>query len=238
MYIQVTTRCNMHCLHCGFACTETGEDMSLDVFTKAAELAGDIGEHISIGGGEPTTHPQFWAMIGIALGSTDELVWLAINGKETNTALKLARMARKGTISVRLSLDKWHEPIDQSVVDAFKEGKRDPSYGYQHEFDQRDITIDPYAVIPVGRAADLVEEDKDVGISNNCICSEIFITPNGDIFECGCLLNKIGTVWDGYEMPDIYTDIDFEIDEQCTKIRLHEEESMQRVESLVEPVLA
>jgi len=68
MYLQITTRCNMHCDHCGFACTNQGEDMSLSTFEQALDIAAD-DSNIDIGGGEPTIHPHFWKMLGLSLAT-------------------------------------------------------------------------------------------------------------------------------------------------------------------------
>ena len=34
-YLQITTRCNMRCQHCGFGCTHRGQDMTREVFKAA-----------------------------------------------------------------------------------------------------------------------------------------------------------------------------------------------------------
>ena len=78
MYIQITTRCNMECEHCCMSATAKGEDMSIGTFKNALEY----DEYITIGGGEPTLHPKFWEMMGLALGF-GEYVWLATNGSIT-----------------------------------------------------------------------------------------------------------------------------------------------------------
>ena len=49
MYIQITTRCNMTCEHCCYACTNEGIDMSLVTFKAALELSE--ASYVSIGGG-------------------------------------------------------------------------------------------------------------------------------------------------------------------------------------------
>ena len=93
MYIQITTRCNMTCEHCGMDCGVEGDDMEVKTFKNAV----DHDECATIGGGEPTIHPKFWEFIGLALGRA-EYVWLATNGKETDTALALAGLAKRGVI--------------------------------------------------------------------------------------------------------------------------------------------
>ena len=166
MYIQITTRCNMKCRHCCYACTEKGEDMSLAVFKKALEYDN---EAISIGGGEPTIHPQFWEFIGLALGYS-EYVWLATNGKETDTALALARMAKRGVLACELSQDKYHSKIDKKVVAAFtKENKRGEYISNYQDSDLRgirDITSLGREPIKAGRCKDG---------SQGCVCEDLLV---------------------------------------------------------------
>ena len=89
--------------------------MSIRTFKQCLDL-GD--EMLAIGGGEPTVHPKFWELLGLALGYCEN-VWLATNGKKTDTALRLARLAARGVLGVDLSLDDWHESIDNAVVKAY-----------------------------------------------------------------------------------------------------------------------
>lgn len=172
IYLQITTRCNMKCAHCGMACTKKGQDMSLETFRNALkEFGGDL---MSIGGGEPTIHPQFWQMLGECIADSGETVWMATNGKETKTALALAKLAQKGVLIVELSQDPYHEKIDQTVVEAFQ---RDSNSYSRNENDCRGIRNTSGALIKAGRCK--------TG-SNSCICNGIMIKPNGDVKACGC----------------------------------------------------
>ena len=152
-------------------------------------MAEDFGSTLDIGGGEPTIHPNFWDFLGIALSYNVENVWLATNGKKTATAIRLADLAKKGAISCRLSLDKYHDPIDQKVIDAFK---RDP--GNRYENDNRASTrqdiYDGWGLINSGRAKKLDMNKRDC-----CSCDTLFIVPSGKIFACGCQKTQFGTVF-------------------------------------------
>jgi hypothetical protein len=107
-----------------------------------------------------------------------EYVWLATNGKKADDAIKLANLANGSEVfSVTLSQDRWHEPISQRVVQTFK----------AKNLEIRSVT-EPIAE---GRA-------KEWGTEGDCICSETFITPSGDIKWCGCSDSPIvGNVFDG-----------------------------------------
>jgi len=116
----------MMCEHCGFACNSEGEDISIETFCKALEF----DEIVTIGGGEPTIHPQFWQILGESLAHS-EYLWLATNGKKTKIALTLAKLAKRGVLACALSLDNYHDPIEPEVITAFtKEKKRDGVGGY------------------------------------------------------------------------------------------------------------
>ena len=176
--------------------------MDRQTFLAACKLAAEYGENISIGGGEPTVHPLFWDFIGLAIAYTDEgPPWLATNGKLTETALILARLARKGVLSVELSQDEFHEEIEWDVVEAFQKPKRGEYMArYNDDFRGiRDITQggrkEP---IPVGRAAELYDAEQ-----TECCCDDLFVAPNGDLYTCGCQSIKIGTVFE----PEITDEI-------------------------------
>ena len=205
MYIQITTKCNMSCRHCAYSCGPRGRDMTREIFIKSLAVCENYGEIVAIGGGEPTIHPQFWEFIGLSLGAdTEGPPWMATNGKITKTALVLARMARKGIIAVDLSLDPWHDKIDERVITAFTKGKKDHYLSGSNSEDYRgirDITKSRDGVpVAQGRGR---KNQYALGSIPGCVCEDIFINPLGDIFACGCQTRKFGTV-DKPEIPDNY----------------------------------
>ena len=175
MYIRLTNRCNMSCIHCYMRAQKLskpvpGSDMTTKTYKNAIRIARDRGEFIALGGGEPTIHPRFWEMLGIALGADDtEGVWLATNGKKTKTALALAGIAKGSErFSVALSRDPYHDEIDSRVVETFKR------YGLELRDTSRHLSR-------VGRAA-----DNDIGNDGLCVCGGLVVLPNGDIKPCDC----------------------------------------------------
>ena len=184
MYIQITDHCNMKCAHCAFSCgPKKKRFMTLDTFRGAIEFIGD--DSIAIGGGEPTLHPQFWAFIGYALGSCED-VWLATNGSQTEITVKLANMARRGIIGCDLSIDFYHDQIDDRARKAFSNLRS--SYN-----DMRAIRDVSYKVKKRGRAV-----RTSTWAEEGCACEGIMVDPDGDIFTCGCRKLKIGNVHTGY----------------------------------------
>jgi len=203
MYIQLTTRCNMTCAHCCFSATREGEDMSRETFLAALEYAGTHGEMITLGGGEPTVHPQFFDFLGLALahnalhGASPLLV--VTNGKRKDAALKLAAMAKQGMLYVELSQDDYHDPIAKEVVVAFTP-TRNRSYGYSEErsTDYRGIRDTSDRLIAVGRA--VVE---NLGGEDGCCCEDLLVAPDGTFYSCGCKHTAMGTL-DNPQIPDDY----------------------------------
>lgn len=188
MYIQITTHCNMTCAHCCFSCEPgKGEHMSWDVFKKAVAMACELGEYITIGGGEPTMHPEFWRFLWHAIteASFAKLGWrdgggvyIVTNGSITKTALRLAALARDGMVGARLSLDEHHDGIDAEVEDAFN------AHGSYRRLDGdlRYVSLgNPDRIIKAGRAV-----ETGVGVVDECICDDLFVAPSGELYVCGC----------------------------------------------------
>ena len=192
MYIQITTRCNMSCEHCCFACTAKGEDMSQKVYEQALTLCDG---YIIIGGGEPTLHPLFNNFLMQAMGEGS--VWLATNGSITKTALLLAKLAKQGVIGCALSQDQYHDYINPEVIIAF-----DKSIGYHNQEDLREFRS-VTTIHSGGRAT-----ENEIWEKEDCGCAGGIIKPNGDIYMCACNdAPKIGTVWD-YDYDNKYSEYD------------------------------
>lgn len=195
MYIQITERCNMKCDHCCYSCTSKGRTMDEWTYSHALNLVSNFGSVLSIGGGEPTTHRKFWQYLDQALENDYiEHVWLATNGKKTSAAWKLLEYMDLWSVDrfcVELSQDAYHEPIDSRIVEAYKKRKNgyttySPNF-YPHIRNNTKI-------INVGRAKKngIGQIDPD----ESCPCDNLFIDPDGNIFNCGCKQTQFGTVFD------------------------------------------
>jgi MoaA/NifB/PqqE/SkfB family radical SAM enzyme len=152
----------------------------MKVVRKALNVASSFDGFLEIGGGEPTLHPHFWAIIGESLGHNFENIWMATNGSKTKTAIKLANMAKKGIFSVRLSQDEYHDSIDKRVIEAFTKDKMNSTNSGDFRAIGKVLNI-----IKSGRA-------EENGIyspveSDDCICEGWFIDPYGNFKQCGCL---------------------------------------------------
>jgi hypothetical protein len=196
MYLQITTRCNMSCAHCCFSATQHGEDMSKDVLRAALKLAESRDEYLTIGGGEPTVHPEFWEYLGLVLAysNPDAPVLVVTNGKRKDHALRLAGLARRGVLACELSQDDFHDPVHAEVVAAFT-----PRTRSNYEDRGRDMRgmRSVHRILPVGRAL-----EENVATENDgCACEDLLVAPDGTLYACGCKTIKLGTVWRP-ELPD------------------------------------
>lgn len=178
MYAQITTRCNMACAHCCFGCGRRGVDMGLETFGAVLKCCEGI---LTLGGGEPTVHPQFWTMLRLALGEGLH-VSVITNGKRSRDALKMVRAAQAHPLrlSVLLSRDRFHGAISEGVVAAFT---------------------------GLGRAAikNCAEPIKagrwGTGNADGCPCDDLFVKPDGSVMGCGCAdAVRLGDVW-GFKKP-------------------------------------
>ena len=222
-YMQITTKCNMLCAHCCYSCNKNGKHMdwytAVDAITFIRDNLGN--ESISIGGGEPTLHPRFFDILRICLNDFD-YVWLATNGSQTKKMWRLQKILdgedypedidpdneeayeralekydsiyQKDKLSVALSQDYFHSPIDDRIVDYWtrRAGKHGASRGYEI----RNVTNSHKGLIKAGRAAKTGNwQDED-----GCVCADVMIKPNGDIKLCGCSdAPLIGNVRTGIE---------------------------------------
>lgn len=177
MFVQITTRCNMRCAHCIFACGPTGEDMRSATFRAAIRHP----EEVTIGGGEPTVHPHFWLFFFEAL-EAGRRVRVVTNGKRTADALRLARLARldeerngryqrglsdRRKVIARLSQDEYHDPVDPSVVSAFAQVQK--------------------GVLSIGQEELRNGGRCDFAVNEGCPCPTVHVFPNGVGTQCGCL---------------------------------------------------
>lgn len=213
MYLQITTKCNHHCQHCAFSCTMRGKHMTWNTFIDAVSFIRNCNnEIITIGGGEPTLHPRFFDILKICLEDF-EYVWMATNGSQTKTMFRLANIIKgedypdcdcedvdycdceggiyqENKLTVALSQDYFHDDINPGIVSMWNK------YANQHRrsnFEIRDVTKNYEGVRAQGRA-----KKNNVGWSEDCICSDFIIKPDGKVKLCGCEKSPIiGNVWDG-----------------------------------------
>ncbi|GIU68987.1 MAG: hypothetical protein KatS3mg002_0223 [Candidatus Woesearchaeota archaeon] len=197
MYLQITDHCNMVCPHCAFSCSpENNQFMTREIFHDAIRFISEYSSTISIGGGEPTTHPDFEYILFHSLANFD--VWMSTNGKIKEKAFVLSQLAKKGIITVSLSIDDYHEPIDKEVIQWFTKKRGRLSSINSQDNDYRHIQ-NVTRIIKAGRAI----KNNLWDVDDDCPCDVIFIEPNGKIKICGCENSLyIGHVSTGLIIPE------------------------------------
>jgi 7,8-dihydro-6-hydroxymethylpterin dimethyltransferase len=111
MLIEITQRCNLSCPTCyAGSSPERDEFLSLAAFTELLDglLAQGKGnaDLMQLSGGEPTIHPEFFAILNYALGIGIRQVYVNTNGirlADPRFAEQVA--ARGGRVSVYLQFD-------------------------------------------------------------------------------------------------------------------------------------
>lgn len=180
----------MTCNHCCFACTSRGHDMTREDFFSAIQLAKEHDQMVTIGGGEPTLHANFFEFLTHAmvelLDVTENVgvpaVGIITNGSNTQMALRIAKMAKAGLIGGTVSKDQYHDPIDPKVYDAFNTklnqwGER----ANRENDDHRSINYGSGYIQPAGRAKSWGHHPL-----RTCVCDSVFITPKGKVWPCAC----------------------------------------------------
>lgn len=200
MYIKITSRCDMTCAHCCMSATRKGEDMSWETFKTVIEHAEY--NYVVLGGGEPLLHPEFEKFLLYALAKTDG-VFIITNGSQTDRAIAIAHLAKRGVIGAALSLDPWHDPIDPEVEHAFTRDKQEKStiFGRSGDPDQREIRdVSRGRIMRVGRAARGSFQDDWTTYEDCACCGDPVVDPNGNVRQCGCPDSPVvGNVFDGFQ---------------------------------------
>lgn len=239
MYIQITTACNMTCDHCCFSATAKGERMDHNTFFHALQLAARYGEFVTIGGGEPTTHKDFFVFLDKAIEFRQERygiegLHVVTNGKTKSKALKLLDYVERGEpVDVELSQDQFHDSIDPYVVQRFRQhDNRRYSRMYSGSDGEGTAGIRSVTQIqPVGRAVDTGVWTGNQYRADKCCCETPLVDPKGQVWSCGCKTHKLGWVWEddvleGYDSefahvggrdPDEATSEDQECEVQATQ---------------------
>jgi hypothetical protein len=157
--------------------------MSREVFEAGIKLAEDRGAGAFLGGGEPTDHPLFNEFLIRVLSSDVEIEssGCITNGSNEKEALLLAKLAP--IFYTALSLTQYHDTslVTERVLNAYKSCEK--RLGVQSPF-------------KIGRGKNIF------GSQPGCVCYDLHMEPNGDLFHCSCKKLKYGNVLTGYSIPD------------------------------------
>jgi organic radical activating enzyme len=95
-------------------------------------------------------------------------------------------------LSVALSLDPWHDPIDERIVDLWT--RRANQHRHSH-FEIRDVSKSMNGAIAEGRG-----KRTGAAWAEGCVCPDFIIRIDGSIKLCGCSGSPvIGDVWRGID---------------------------------------
>ncbi len=175
----------MQCPHCCFDCQMSGQTMSMKTFRQSLRLFKQLGKieynsHITIGGGEPTLHPHIKTIVANVSMCKNSRFKLITNGRLGETALFLLTHYNK---HISLSVDRYHEPIDQSIIDIFKK-----SFTYKRNLSRNSSVKEHHNIV---NAANPIRSGRSRKGPKDCACQTLFIKPNGQIKYCGCLNSPV-----------------------------------------------
>lgn len=222
MYLQITTKCNMRCEHCCYSCTQYGRHGFLYQIIDNIAFAREWTDSISIGGGEPTLHPDFFEILNYCLNDFD-YVWMATNGSQTETMHRLANIINGQDFESFEREDYCECETEEEREDCYcepseliyQEDKLSVALSqdyYHDEIDQRIIDLwrrsahiherSHFEIRDVSQH--VIEEGRakktGAGLEQGCVCASIIIKPTGKLRLCGCSNSPvIGHVSTGIE---------------------------------------
>lgn len=187
MYIELTENCNMTCEHCCMSSSALvkGRTMPGDIVRELISVLHEYGDYISLGGGEPTLHPELFNFIEYhaSLFENEGGLWLATNGKIKSKALRVLEYAKSESypaFSAELSLDYYHSPISDHVIYAFKKyGESIRSYRQTNNPAIRSGSNDSVSNNGFAR-------DNGIATTDTCCCPTVVFMADGRVKACGC----------------------------------------------------
>ena len=196
MYLQLTSNCNMACEHCCMSTSKyiKGVNMDLGIAKAVIDMAAEWGTYLSLGGGEPTLHPEFKEILRYGLAAYqhagDGALWMATNGKKRKMANWVLKKAYREQdidpdnplFTVELSQDDFHEDIDLRTVEAFKQ--YGSSYGSPYSGGSRNSAIRTTSWEQVSDSG--FARENGLGQTDKCACSAIQLKANREVRLCGC----------------------------------------------------
>ena len=171
--------------------------MSEEVWRAALKLITECNSDITLGGGEPTLHPNFKAILLEAIAACPneyDKPFIVTNGTNTELSRLLFKLDRKNVVSARLSYDQYHDMdmVDSDIFELF--------HNHDMLWSQRDNTGRPIAKRPPASIIKAGRAKKIAGATNDCCCEDIIIKPDGTFRQCGCENAPIiGNVFTGFE---------------------------------------
>jgi len=168
-----------------FSCTPKGKMMSLDVAKKAIDLAEIYEFGITIGGGEPTLHPDLITIVGYCSLVSNYAPTLITNGTcDDNVWNILFRAHKNGRLQLGVSYSPWHDVamINKTI---YVDSDNSNLWWGGNPNGRHDNRI----IVPKGRAKhnteQLENEAYDFGYNNVRIdddCRSVRVDPYGNVW--------------------------------------------------------
>ena len=112
LFFELTSRCNLHCRHCGSNCSSEGKSLTIEDMETTLKSVRQEKPMICLTGGEPLLHPDFYEIaecahsMGFSWGMTTNATLI-----DEETASKL-RKSGMGTVSISLDgLEQAHDSL-------------------------------------------------------------------------------------------------------------------------------
>jgi len=128
---------------------------------------------------------------------------------------------QENKLTVALSQDYFHNPIDDRIVDIWT--KRANKHSRSSGYEIRNVTQSRNGIIKQGRAIRTGNWQDDKG----CVCPDIIVKPDGSLRPCGCTKSpRIGDIWNGIDekWKDIIQNDEGYRDTNCYKGINHKKE--------------
>jgi len=125
VYLEITNKCNFTCSFCIASAVHSskGKYMTLADVDHALSYASK-DEYIFVGGGEPTLHRDVFEIIDLIYTRGFKKIHITTNGSDEEAIRKLIKLTDTIGLIVVLSLDKYHDPIDDEVIALFAKPRR------------------------------------------------------------------------------------------------------------------
>jgi len=125
LYLEITNKCNFACSFCIANSHKRNKDfMTLEDVEHNLEFA-DKNETIFIGGGEPTLHRNLFDIIDLIFAKGFPRAHITTNGSDYDITSKLIKYSESYILTVVLSLDEYHDPIEERTKYLFTEPRKD-----------------------------------------------------------------------------------------------------------------
>ncbi|MEG0483900.1 MAG: radical SAM protein [Oscillospiraceae bacterium] len=104
-YIEITSRCNLRCKHCYNESGELDSEISCETFQNVLNCYEDGAEtDITLSGGEPLLHPQFWGILDSAINAKIKKILIITNATIIDAQVA-EKFSHRKDVGIQLSIN-------------------------------------------------------------------------------------------------------------------------------------